>query len=92
MSSCCNQPKVSLHAGDMQLVGVEALVRWQHPRRGMLLPRHFLEAVEQHRMLLPLTDYVITEAMRQTGAWNSQGIRLQMAINLSPGAAGTDAA
>jgi EAL domain-containing protein (putative c-di-GMP-specific phosphodiesterase class I) len=78
------QPKISLGAEGMRVIGVEALVRWRHPSRGMLLPRHFLESVEQHGMLTPLTDFVITEAVRQTGLWNGAGIELQIAINLSP--------
>lgn len=78
------QPKVSLQASDMQIIGVEALVRWRHPRRGMLLPRHFLAAVEQHELLMALADYVITEAVRQIGTWNNLGIRLEIAVNLSP--------
>lgn len=78
------QPKVSLADGGMPIIGVEALVRWRHPRRGLLLPRHFLAAVEQHGMLVHLTDVVITEAIRQAGVWNSRGIHMQMSINLSP--------
>lgn len=78
------QPKIALNGG-MQVVGVEALVRWRHPRRGTLLPRHFLPAVEQHGMRMPLADMVITEAIRQAGVWNSRGLSLQVAINLSPG-------
>lgn len=76
------QPKVSLET-NLQIIGTEALVRWRHPSRGMLLPRHFLAAVEEHGMLTPLTDVVITEAIRQTGVWNSRGLHLQIAINLS---------
>jgi EAL domain-containing protein (putative c-di-GMP-specific phosphodiesterase class I) len=78
------QPKVSLGSSDMQIIGVEALVRWRHPRRGTLLPRHFLSAVEQHGLLMALADFVITEAVRQIGAWNNLGIRLEIAVNLSP--------
>lgn len=78
------QPKVSLASSDMQLIGAEALVRWRHPRRGLLLPRHFLPGIENHGMLTRLTDVVITEAIRQAGAWQSQGIHLQIAINLPP--------
>lgn len=77
------QPKVSLGADGMRVVGVEALVRWQHPRRGQLLPRHFLAAVESHGLMMQLTDVVITEAVRQAGTWNAQGLNLQVAINLS---------
>lgn len=79
------QPKVSLAMNQMDVIGVEALVRWRHPRRGTLLPRHFLGAVEQHGMLIPLADLVITEAIRQAGVWNERGICLPIAINLSPG-------
>ncbi len=78
------QPKVSLATNAMDVIGVEALVRWRHPQRGTLLPRHFLHAVEQHDLLMPLADFVITEAIRQAGVWNTRGIRLQIAINLSP--------
>lgn len=79
------QPKISLNGSGMQVIGVEALVRWRHPRRGTLLPRHFLPAVEQHGMRMPLADMVITEAIRQAGVWNARGVQLQVAINLSPG-------
>ncbi|HUX72395.1 MAG TPA: EAL domain-containing protein [Steroidobacteraceae bacterium] len=78
------QPKVALAEGRTQIQGVEALVRWQHPRRGELQPRQFLGAIETHGLMAPLTDIVITEAIRQAGQWRAHDLSLEMAINLSP--------
>ncbi len=78
------QPKIALGGDDLRVQGVEALVRWQHPRRGQLQPRQFLDAVETHGLLVDLTDFVITEAVRQAGVWHSRGMILEMVINLSP--------
>jgi EAL domain-containing protein (putative c-di-GMP-specific phosphodiesterase class I) len=77
-------PKIALSADGPTVQGVEALVRWQHPRKGLLYPRHFLDAVEQHDLLTELTDFVMTEALRQAGQWHATGLRLEMVINLSP--------
>lgn len=77
-------PKISLGGDAPRIQGVEALIRWQHPRRGQLRPWHFLQAVETHGLLVDLTDYVITAAVRQAGAWRSAGMDLQIVINLSP--------
>ena len=78
------QPKMDLRAEDVAIQGVEALVRWQHPRRGALRPAHFLRAVEHHGLMTELTDYVLTEAIRQSGQWCTQGIALEMVVNLAP--------
>jgi EAL domain-containing protein (putative c-di-GMP-specific phosphodiesterase class I) len=78
------QPKMDLRAENVIIQGVEALVRWQHPRRGALRPAHFLRAVEQHSLMTELTDYVLTEAIRQSGQWCTQGIALEMVVNLAP--------
>lgn len=77
-------PKVALSAGGLTVKGVEALVRWQHPRKGLLQPRHFLGAIEEHDLLTELTDFVMTEALRQAGQWRATGLPLEMVINLSP--------
>jgi EAL domain-containing protein (putative c-di-GMP-specific phosphodiesterase class I) len=79
------QPKIALSSEGLNIQGVEALVRWQHPRRGLLRPRQFLRAVEDHQLLTSLTDFVMTEALRQAGQWRARGLRLEMVINLSPG-------
>ncbi len=77
------QPKVSLGA-EMRIRGVEALVRWRHPRRGELAPRHFLQSVEAHGLLSDLTDVVLTEAIRQAGVWRKRDMAMEMTANLSP--------
>ena len=78
------QPKVSLAEGRARVCGAEALVRWQHPRRGTLSPRHFLSAFENYDLAAALTDFVMTEAIRQAGLWRSHGFDLELVINLTP--------
>ena len=75
------QPKV---AGDTQRVlGVEALLRWQHPRRGSISPGVFIPVAERFGIIITLGDWVIDEACRQIAAWRDQGLKLRVAINLS---------
>jgi EAL domain-containing protein (putative c-di-GMP-specific phosphodiesterase class I) len=76
-------PKVAIFSDSLNVQGVQALVRWQHPQRGLLFPHHFLRAVEEHGLMLRLTDFVITEAVRQAGQWRARGLALQMAVNLN---------
>lgn len=78
------EPKVAISPDSLKIQGVQALVRWQHPQRGLLFPRHFLRAVEEHGLMLRLTDFVITEAVRQAGQWHARGLSLQVAVNLNP--------
>lgn len=78
------QPKARFAPDGLRICGVEAFVRWQHPRRGLLYPRHFLPAMERAGLVLPLTDYVMTEAICQAGLWRRRGLALEMAINMSP--------
>jgi diguanylate cyclase (GGDEF)-like protein len=75
------QPKVDLE--DRRIVGVEALVRWQHPRLGLLAPDRFIGLVEQTALIGPLTLEVIEQALAQTAAWRHRGIAVHMAVNLS---------
>lgn len=78
------QPKVSLASRPPRVCGAEALVRWQHPRRGILHPRHFLEAFEHYGLAPALTDFVMTEAIQQAGLWRSRGFDLDLVINFNP--------
>lgn len=78
------QPKLAIAVGPPSIQGVEALVRWQHPRRGLLQPLHFLGAFEKHGLMSRLTDFVMTEAVRQAGQWHERGLVLDMVVNLSP--------
>jgi EAL domain-containing protein (putative c-di-GMP-specific phosphodiesterase class I) len=77
-------PKIDIRTADLKMQGVEALVRWQHPRRGLLYPSHFLGPMEDHGLMVRLTDFVLTEAVRQASQWRMQGLPLEMVVNLSP--------
>src|ERR1700730_1844565 len=77
-------PKIDIRTGELKMQAVEALVRWQHPRRGLLYPRHFLGPMEDHHLMARLTDFVMTEAVRQAGQWRALGLPLEMVVNLSP--------
>jgi diguanylate cyclase len=75
------QPKLRLTDG--HVVGVEALVRWQHPERGLVFPDDFIPMVEQTVLLRPLTAFVLNEALRQWHSWRLGGLDVQVAVNLS---------
>jgi EAL domain-containing protein (putative c-di-GMP-specific phosphodiesterase class I) len=62
---------------------VEALVRWQHPVRGLLAPAEFIPLAEQNGVIAPLTRWVLREAARQTAAWDLAGVHLVTAVNIS---------
>ena len=80
----CYQPKVDSARGDASR-GVEALMRWQHPRRGVLAPGEFVPLAEQTGLIRPLTRYVLDEALRQAAAPGARrAIGLNVAVNLSP--------
>jgi diguanylate cyclase (GGDEF)-like protein len=76
------QPKVRLSDG--RVSGAEALVRWDHPDRGLVPPDEFIPFVEKTVLLRPLTLHVFGEVMRQWRRWADAGIKLPMAVNLSP--------
>jgi diguanylate cyclase (GGDEF)-like protein len=75
------QPKVSVTTGD--LVGAEALVRWQHPEHGLIFPDAFIPLAERTGLIGPLTHYVMNAAMAQAKAWIDSGRPLPIAVNLS---------
>ncbi|BBH71414.1 hypothetical protein ACTI_80990 [Actinoplanes sp. OR16] len=62
--------------------GVEALVRWQHPQRGLLPPGVFLPDAERSDVILELTDWVLAEALHQTALWHRAGRRIPVSVNL----------
>ena len=76
------QPKVE--AGTLALCGVEALVRWQHPRRGLLVPAAFIDLAEQVGLMAPLGAQVLQLAVAQCRAWLDAGLRCPVAVNVSP--------
>jgi diguanylate cyclase (GGDEF)-like protein len=75
------QPKASITGSISQ---VEALVRWQHPRRGLLMPADFIPLAERTSLIKPLTSWVLTEAANQYARWLAAGHDLQVAVNVSP--------
>ncbi len=75
------QPKVD--GRDGRISGVEALLRWNHPERGMILPGVFIPIAERFGLIKGLGDWVIEEACRQMHAWAVAGMRMRVAINLS---------
>jgi len=74
------QPKVNMKTGDV--IGAEALIRWQHPERGLLLPGDFLPVIEGHPMGVELGNWVLGEALRQLSRWNDEGLEIQVSINV----------
>lgn len=78
------QPKLLRTASDWQVRSAEALVRWRHPRLGLLYPGEFLPLAEQSGLILDITDFVLTDAIRQIGHWRGRGLHLTAAVNLSP--------
>jgi EAL domain-containing protein (putative c-di-GMP-specific phosphodiesterase class I)/CheY-like chemotaxis protein len=79
------QPKASLKQQRGWVIdGVEALVRWQHPRLGLVMPDEFIPLAERTGVISDLTGAVLAEALRQVRSWNDQGLRLKCAVNLAP--------
>jgi diguanylate cyclase (GGDEF)-like protein/PAS domain S-box-containing protein len=76
------QPQVAAHSGT--LIGAEALLRWQHPARGLLNPEAFLGVAERHRLMLNLSEWVLRAAARQARAWHDSGVAaVPIAVNLA---------
>jgi diguanylate cyclase (GGDEF)-like protein/PAS domain S-box-containing protein len=75
------QPKVNMRT--RQVLGVEALIRWDHPQEGLLAPGYFLPVIENHRLSVDVGEWVIRQALLQLSAWQSQGIGLSISVNIS---------
>jgi EAL domain-containing protein (putative c-di-GMP-specific phosphodiesterase class I) len=79
------QPKIIVGDGvDHAIEDVEALVRWQHPDRGLMSPDSFLGLTEQANLMLPLTCMIARKVFQQARAWREQGLIMSVAINVSP--------
>lgn len=78
------QPKLLRAGHDWRVGAAEALVRWRHSRLGLLYPAEFLALAEQSGLIADMTDFVLTDAIRQIGHWRKQKLHLAAAVNLSP--------
>jgi diguanylate cyclase (GGDEF)-like protein len=76
------QPELDLRTGEV--VAVEALVRWEHPRLGVLPPSSFIRIAEQTNLIKPLTRRVIETAVAQAADWRALGLDVSVAVNISP--------
>jgi diguanylate cyclase (GGDEF)-like protein/PAS domain S-box-containing protein len=74
------QPKVNIHSG--QVIGAEALIRWQHPEKGLLAPASFLPVIEDHPLAVDVGEWVIYTALTQIEAWHAAGLDLPVSVNI----------
>lgn len=75
------QPKVNMKTG--VIIGVEALIRWQHPQNGLLQPAHFLPMIEDHPLSIDLGEWVINAALTQMELWHHEGVNVHVSVNVS---------
>jgi diguanylate cyclase (GGDEF)-like protein len=74
------QPKVNMRSGE--IVGSEALIRWQHPEKGLLTPALFLPLIEDHTLAVDVGEWVIDTALTQLEVWQAAGLNLPIAVNV----------
>ncbi|MCF6193043.1 MAG: EAL domain-containing protein [Kangiellaceae bacterium] len=75
------QPKVNMRTGEVY--GVEALIRWQHPEKGMIAPLEFLPIIERTNLEIRIGNWVIEQALKQLTEWNKQNIDLEVSVNIA---------
>ena len=75
------QPKIDSRS--LQVTAAEALLRWRHPRRGMVSPVVFIPLAERHGLICEIGNWVLDEALRQAAVWRKGGLRMRVAINVS---------
>jgi diguanylate cyclase (GGDEF)-like protein len=76
------QPKVDMHTG--AVIGAEALLRWQHPEKGLLLPVEFLPVIKDHALAVDIGKWVIATALAQMELWQASGLNIPVSVNVAP--------
>ena len=74
------QPKVNMRTGSV--IGAEALIRWQHPERGLLAPGVFLPVIEDHLLSIEIGEWVVTTALKQRERWQEEGLDIPVSVNI----------
>lgn len=76
------QPKVNMRSGEV--IGLEALIRWNHPSRGLVSPGEFLPLAEHSDVIIEIGDWVIHEALEQMHRWSQEGFGISVSVNIAP--------
>jgi diguanylate cyclase (GGDEF)-like protein len=76
------QPKMDIQTGELS--GVESLIRWMHPQRGLVHPNDFIPLAERSGLIFQMTQWVLRESIRQVADWMKKGMQIPVAVNLSP--------
>ncbi|MFT5837716.1 MAG: diguanylate cyclase (GGDEF)-like protein/PAS domain S-box-containing protein [Flavobacteriales bacterium] len=76
------QPKINIKTNE--IIGLEALIRWNHPQQGLLPPSAFLPIIEQNMLIIEIGEWVIETALKQLTSWTGSGIKLPISVNISP--------
>jgi diguanylate cyclase (GGDEF)-like protein/PAS domain S-box-containing protein len=76
------QPKINIKTN--KVIGLEALIRWDHPQHGVLPPAAFIPIIEQHTLIIELGEWVIKTALNQLNSWSESSIKLPISVNISP--------
>jgi len=75
------QPQINVRSG--QVIGMEALIRWQHPQKGLLLPNEFLPLIENTHQIIEMSEWVIVSALSELRRWRQAGLDLYVAVNIA---------
>ncbi len=75
------QPKINLQTGEV--VGAEALIRWQHPEQGLVAPNDFLPLIEHHSLSVDVGEWVLNSALSQMAEWRRQGVYVPVSVNIN---------